>query len=200
MRARFALGAPLVALVFTAVSACGGTAGKTTSAAHISTSASSSTGLERDSDGDFDHTRNTRYDLDDNPILYYGHAAGTADAKAIGMLVRRYYADAAAGDGRAVCTLIFSVLAEALPEQYAGAANRRLKYGDTCASVVSRLFELHRQEYLARNASLRVTGVRVEGDQGFALLSFKGMPDEHLRIHREAGRWTLHQLLDEGLP
>jgi hypothetical protein len=194
MMVRLLLGVSLLVLSCLGLSACGEAASKTQPARHASTP------LVRDSDEDYDDARGGHYDLDDNPTLYYGHLASPADASAITALVRRYYTLAAAGDGRAACPLIFSVLAESLPEQYAQPYGTSSGYGSTCASVMSQVFKREHRLYAERATTLEVTSVRVDGELGLALLRFKGTPDHHLRVRREGGRWTIRQLLDEGLP
>jgi hypothetical protein len=150
-----------------------------------------------DADEDYDDASGKHYDLDDYEILHFGQAASPAEAAAIAALVRNYYAYAAARDGKDACKLVFSVVAESLPEQYGVKT-----YGRSCASVASKLFRLKHSVYVERHATLQFLGARVEGQHGFALLRFnaKNAYDEHLRLRREGNRWTLHQLLDEGLP
>jgi hypothetical protein len=186
---------PLLVCVCVGILACAGS----TSGGRSATSTTSSVGYHvRDRDDDYDnaHGAATRYDLDDDPILYYGHLAGSTEAAAVKLLVMRYYAAASASDGRTGCALLYRPLAESLVEEYAGSPTA----GSTCAEVLSKVFRAQHAAYALRHASLIVTSVRVEGGQGFALLAFKGIQDFHLRLHREDGRWTMHQLLDEGLP
>jgi len=156
----------------------------------------------RDNDDDYDnaHGTATRYDLDDNPTLDYGHLADATDAAAITELVRRYYAAAAAENGAAGCHMLFPVMAESLPEDYATPSGNESANGSNCAAVLTKVFKGQHTRYVSRNASLSVTSVRIEGVQGLALLQFKGILDAHLRFRRYGNRWTVRQLIDEGLP
>jgi hypothetical protein len=177
---------------------CGG-ATKRVDPGKGSAGAASSPGyLVRDADEDYDNAHGTgaRYDHDDSPDLYYGHIADAKEAAAITELVQRYYAAAAAGNGAVGCAQLFSPIAESLPEEYAASPTN----GPTCAAVLTKVFIKEHAQYALRHATLEVTSVRVEGGHGFAMLRFKDTPDHHLRVRREGGRWTVHQLLDEGLP
>ncbi len=156
----------------------------------------------RDNDDDYDnaHGTATRYDLDDNPTLDFGHLADVADAAAITELVKRYYAAAAAENGAAGCHMLLPAMAESLPEEYATPSGGESANGSTCAVVLTKAFKRQHARYVSRNASLLVTSVRVEGVQGLALMQFKGILDAHLRVRHYGGEWTVRQLIDEGLP
>jgi hypothetical protein len=205
-----------IALFSAGVTACGGVSKGTGSVSQTSSGAvaSSSTpvatapsvastqpNLKRDRDNDYDNSSNSYYDKDDSVILGYGHAAGAADRQAVAAVVKRYYAAAAAGDGAKGCSLIYSIYAETIPENYgrppAGPPALR---GKTCAEVMSKVFKQRQPQLAADSATLKVTGARLEGNRGWALMSFKTMPARSILVHRERGAWKIYALLDSELP
>jgi hypothetical protein len=185
------------------VTACGGagkgdgSASQGSSSVTATTAVSSATpigrGLGRDADGDKDKNNNNRYDSDDN----FGHEASTTDKLAVTSLVKRYYAAAAEGDGTKACLLISSILAESVAEEYGRLPALR---GDSCAAVMSKLLEWHRQELAADVARLRVTKVQVDGSQGWVLLSFGRRYERRMLVHRDSGAWKIDALLDIKVP
>jgi hypothetical protein len=217
------LGLFVVALVSISVSACGGASKGTGSTSHASsnaaatngttpattpsttttTTSSSTTGSSttttgnhaKDSnDGDSDSSSN-----DDVEVLDYGHAANAADERTITALLKRYHAAAAAGDGATACSQIFSLMAEAIVEDYgelAGPANLR---GKTCAIVLSKWFKLSHRKMVANAATLEVTGVRIKGKKGLALLRFgaTGQP-RYIPVRLEFGVWKIYSISDDS--
>jgi len=150
--------------------------------------------LIEDTDGDYDSESKSRYDADDAHVLDYGQAANAEDRYKVTTVVKRYFAAVAAENGALACSLTYWVVAETIPEEYGGSSEQNR----SCASVASRLFKrLHRR--YADAASLQVTGVRVEGNRGLALLNFKTMHDRHIAVHREGRTWRIYVLFDIGL-
>lgn len=154
---------------------------------------------KKDADSDYDNKSNGRHDSDDNAILRFGHTASPTERRMVAGIVKRYYAAGAEGDGATACSLIYSIFAEAIPEDYGQAPGPPGLRGKTCAAVLSKFFVQHHGRLAADSETLSVTGVRVEGNRGFALLSFRRMPDRHIVLHRERGHWKLSALLDTGL-
>jgi hypothetical protein len=201
---------PLLSL---GASACGGAAKSGGSALRASTtlaSGNSATGTSstsaaqsvppKDHDEDRDGSPNSRYDSDDYAVLTFGHEAGTADRRVITALAKGFYAAAAAEDGAKACSLIYSLLAESVPETYGEVATGPPELrGKTCAVVMTKLFKRDHQELIVHNATLKVTGVRVEAKIGYVLLSFKGVPDRHMALHREFGVWKIDSLIAQKL-
>jgi hypothetical protein len=165
-------------------------------AGHASSVAAAENAAKLDADGDNDNGGGGRYDSDDNEFLRLGHAAGTGDARAIAALVERYYAAGAGADGALACRLIYSVIAESIVEEY-GSSDLR---GSTCAVVVSKLLARHRGELAAKLAALHVISMRVEGDQGFVMMSFGREGEGYLLLQREHGVWKVRIPLDVRLP
>jgi hypothetical protein len=131
----------------------------------------------------------------------FGHAANAADARAMTALVKRYYAAAAASDGAAACPLVYSILAEAIPEDYGQSSARTPLRGKTCAVVISKLFKHFHKRLKSDSATLKVAAVRVLGNRGSVLLGFDGqLPKHYLETHRERGAWKIDRLLDNEQP
>jgi hypothetical protein len=155
-----------------------------------------------DNDDDYGNVRRVEnegyYDSDDSSILTYGHAASVADRRAITALVERYYAAAAAEDGAKACSMITSTFATAIPEDYGQAPGPAyLRGAGTCQAVMSRLLKhVHRQ----LPAAIKVTEVRVGGNQARALLGSRTTPASFILVERERGTWKIDGLLGGPLP
>jgi hypothetical protein len=188
--------------------ACGEGAG---SASQVSSSASSgapavTSSIRGHVRGDDDADGDGYNYEDDHSVRDYGHAASAADVQAVTAAVKRYYAAAVAGDGATACSLVYSGLAkrsnfsEVVPGAYATASNSSVFRGKTCAQVASLLFELNHQRLTEDVATLEVTGVRVSGAHGLALLAFRRTPERQIAVEHEGGAWKIDGLLDEELP
>ncbi len=147
--------------------------------------------LKDTNDGDDDPASN-----DDNVVFDYGHAANAADERAITATLTGYYAAGAAADGAGACKLLYSLIAETIPEEFTSPDLR----GPTCAAVMSKLFKQRRQQLLADNTALKVTRVRVEGSKGLALVNLGKLPEPHMLLHREGGAWRVESLTESGMP
>jgi len=145
--------------------------------------------------GDTDRPSDRRYDKDDDPIRHYGHAASAADERAVTGLVKRYYAAAAAGDGAKACSLIYSLFAKSIVEDYGRPPGPPALRGKTCGAVMSKLFKQRRRQREADNATLKVTGMRVEGNQAYVLLSATTMPVGYTVVKRERDAWKMNAFL-----
>jgi ketosteroid isomerase-like protein len=150
-------------------------------------------------DKDYDDDSQTvqaRYyhDKDDRGTLNLGHAASTTVRGAVAAVVERYFTAAAKGDSAIACSLLRPGLAKSLPEAYAGASY--LRGAKTCQTFVSLLFKrLH--DRLA--GTVKVTGVRVMGNQAVALLGSTTKPASDIMLAREGGSWRIEVLLDSVL-
>jgi hypothetical protein len=141
---------------------------------------------DRDNDGD--------HNDDDGKVLYFGHAADAADRENSIALVTRYFTAAAGGDGAAGCSMLAPFIAESVAEND-GQAPPLL--GKTCPVVLGKLFKLHHQLLDEKHATLRVIGVRVEGDRALVILDFPTIPEvRQMPERRIGGRWWLLDLLD----
>lgn len=163
-------------------------------------SAADQTGNNRyDNDADFDNDthENAGYlDSDDSSIQAFGQAPSAVEDRAIAALVSRYFAAAAAGDGAKACPLIYSLLAEAIPEDFGRSPGPAYARGKTCAVVMSKIFKHDH----AQLAGVQVTGVRVSGNEARALLGSKALPAGSILLRREHRAWKMDALLSEPLP
>jgi hypothetical protein len=158
---------------------------------------------DNDADGDNDSPskENKSYrDKDDRAFTTWGLPADVRDERAVASLVKRYYGIAAVGDGAKACALTYVLFAEAIPEDYGQPPGPPALRGKTCAEVLTKLFRLEQGKLVAENASIRVTGVRVRGNQGRALLGFATAPASYLQMHRERGVWRVVGPLAVTLP
>jgi hypothetical protein len=160
-------------------------------------------GKKIDDDNDYlgDHapTQNNSYhDSDDHSIVSFGHPASAAGRQAVTAVVKRYQAVAAAADGAAACSLMYSRFAAVVPEDYGQAPGPAYLRGDTtCSAVMSALFK-HSHGELTR--TFDVSEVRVARNQGFALLGSGTAPASYLDVRRERGIWKVDALTAVPLP
>jgi hypothetical protein len=189
---------PIVALLGLGVGACGSARKETFSKGASTVLGKAATErIITDSD-DKDNDANSD---DDIVVLNYGHAARAADERAITTLVNRYYAAAAADDGAKTCSMLYSILAEAVPEEYGQEPAPPALRGTTCAVVMSKLFRQRHRQFAAEAAALEVTSVRVKGTRGLAVLRFATTPEPRkISVRREHGVWKIKELLDSGMP
>lgn len=178
-----------LALMTLALAGCGGSSG------HVAPGLGSASATQpnfstqhNDRDNDGDHND------DDGKVLFYGHAADAGDRNASSTLVKRYFAAAAAENGAQACALLVRFVAESVPEEDGHSPQL---HGKTCAVVMSKLFKLHHKPLAAKNASLRVLAVRVEGQKALVVLGFPNIPEvRQITARRVAGTWRLLDLLD----
>jgi hypothetical protein len=142
--------------------------------------------------GDADSSPESTPDSDDNSVLHFGQAASTADATVVTALVKRYYAAAASDDGAAACKLMYSLLAESVVANYgrppAGPPELR---GETCGAVITKLFKQRHAQLASDGATLKLTGVRVQGNKAYALMRTATIPIGFVTLRREHGAWKL---------
>ncbi len=140
-------------------------------------------------------------DKSNREALLFGHATGASDERTITSLVKRYYAIALAGDGAKACSLIYSSLAEAAPEDYGQVPGPAyLRGATTCKAILTKLFAHFHSQLAIQVPVLEVTRVRVQADQARALLKFAAMPEREIQITREGHVWKIAALLDNALP
>jgi hypothetical protein len=120
---------------------------------------------------------------------FYGHPAGTTDRRAIIALVKRYYAAAAAGDGKGACAMLVPSLLKSIPVEYGQLGASYLRGAKTCAAVLLRLFESRHREL---SVPVAVIGVFVKGpyDAYAAVVSSK-MPTSIITLNHEHGAWMI---------
>jgi hypothetical protein len=174
----------MVLVASAGLSACGSTSKQK------DTSVKESAGFH--SDKDFDNEgRSDYYDVDDYVILNYARPAGTQDIRAASALFDRYYRVAVVGNGAAGCALSYSLFAEAVSENSRDSSGER---GVPCSTAMTELFKRQHARMAAELASLRVTGMRIEGDRAYLLLGVGGKTQRYWLIHREAGIWKAEEI------
>jgi hypothetical protein len=202
---RAPLGLSTLALLSLTLAACGGTEGSDSATSVASSHAPSATqtnssvaGGAKDSN-DLDGDANSVDD--DLPIVDYGHAASPAEARAIEVAIRSYYAAAAAANDAKACAMLVPNVAEAVPEEVGHPKSSAELSGKTCANVIATLFGEDHRRLASELASLRVTRARVQGDKGLAILSFTTTPEPRkMPVRREGGVWKMREVLDSGMP
>jgi hypothetical protein len=138
------------------------------------------------------------HDKDDGPIAAYGHPASRADSRQVVALVKRYYAAAAAANGSQACSMMLARLRDSVVEDYGRPPGPAyLRGGKTCAEIATRQF---RHAAAELSAGVEVTGVRVNGANGLALLRSAVMPASYVPLEREGRRWRIVSILGQSLP
>ena len=165
-------------------SAAVGTSGTTSSKARPSY------GKGNDIDGDTDAN---------NDDYRYGHAASSADKHTISMLLKSYYEAAADDDGERACRMLYSLLAEEIPELYGEQPGTSALSGKTCPVVMAKFFKQYRRQLPSEAATIKVTTVRVKRNRAIAIMSFLSMPRRDILVHREYRTWKVDELMDTGL-
>lgn len=158
----------------------------------------------RDTDVDFDDDSpakqsKTFFDSDDAAFRAAGQPARASERRAVETLVERYYQAARASDGRSACAMLFTIYADAVPEDF-GRGSPTFSRGKSCATVMTKLFR-HAQPQLSTLFQLgRVVEVRVEGNQGRAIIGGTSMPASYVALHRERGAWRIDDLFPRRMP
>ncbi len=154
--------------------------------------------VDNDSDAPEDnlHPENGSYHDKDDDVAVYGPRAGPSVERTIAALVRRYYAVAASGNGVKACSMMYSIFAEGMAEDYGQPPGPPYLRGKTCGAVMDRMFEHSREQLASRYV---VTEVRVRGNSGFVLLGSRTQPASAMIVRRERGIWKINSLLGEPL-
>jgi hypothetical protein len=154
----------------------------------------------KDGDNDSDNSTHSYFDSDDASVRSFGRAASEADGKTIATLVRRYFRAADAADGAKACAMIVPTFAKSVPETLGRPPGPPFARGATCGAVMSKVFAHYRRQLAAHAPALRVSSVRVRGNEGVAVLAFKHLPGRQLHVARAGGVWMIDGLLDIELP
>jgi hypothetical protein len=152
---------------------------------------------KEDEDTDSRFHENSRYhDADDSGVVTYGQSADAIDIQRVRTAIKRYYAMGSAGDGNAACADLVPHLAKSIPVDYGRFGPSYLRGASTCGAVLTRLFERSRSDF---PIPVEVTDVRVNGNEGVALLGFTTMPAGYIAIEREQGAWWVAEMLPHKL-
>lgn len=193
------------ALLGLGVCACGGSSTSAQSASRAASSGSTAKTSPNTSssaaDGDKDNDIGAPYDDKNNDReLSFGHAAGASDKRAVTALVKRYYATALAEDGASACSMIYSTLAEAVPEDYGQVPGPLYMRGaKTCPAALVLLFKHFHTQLAVEVPKLAVTRVRLIEHHGFAFLSFGALPERKIGVAREGHTWKIDGTIDSEL-
>jgi hypothetical protein len=155
-----------------------------------------------DNDADFDNDAKDRShesyrDSDDAIVVAYSVSAQGAEKRAVTAVVNRFFGAVAKGAGKAGCAVMYSILEEAVPEDYGRDAGPAYARGNTCPAVMSKVF---RHERGQAHAHFTVTDVRVEGNRAIALLGSHTQPASFINLHRENGVWKIARPLAAAVP
>jgi hypothetical protein len=186
----------LLAVVLLSVGAiaCGSSGSGTGSASQASSGAATSGGATSTTSST-GSAQTSSSSQKSNNVSTYGKEAGEPDKREITALVNRYYVAAAADDGANACSLIYSVLAEAIPEDYGRPPGPLALRGKTCAAVMSKLFKRIPRQPSAVLATTMVTDVRVSGKRGWVGLKSSAMPSGEIIVEREHNSWKIDTLI-----
>lgn len=147
--------------------------------------------------GDEDNDDSRPIDNDTLSLHSYGEGARSPTRPAVELVVKRYYGAAARGDGALACSLLNRPLAKGAAVEYGQFGPVYLRGAKTCAQLLAMLFKHDRSLLAAEAAHLEITGVRVEGENGFVLMRFSPrLPERQIAVARENGVWGLRVLLD----
>lgn len=147
--------------------------------------------------GDYDNDDGRqRVDNDVLSVRDYGRQATQPTGSAIAALVERYFTAAATENGAAACSMLDSGIARQAPVDYGQNGPPYMRGGRTCAAVFERLFWHFHRQLTTKASRLRVAGVRVEGDEGFVLLTFGGTSERQISVEHESDGWKVQALLD----
>lgn len=205
---RRALALLAAAALATCVCACGGASAssKPTAASSAASSGVAATPSETanllkvDADKDND-VEAPADDTNNNSTLNFAHPASASDKQAIVSLVDRYYRVALAREGAKACSLLYSTLAEATPEDYGSFAGPTYMKGNTCPVIMTKMFGHFHALLAIELPKLKVTRVRLEHHRGKAILNFGGLPEREILVTREGPRaWKIASLFDGELP
>lgn len=177
----------------TGVARTGSTAASTTSAtSQTSLPAEHSNGRYlKDPDLDIGGpSQNSGYrDRDDSRILaYYGHPASAIVSREVAAVAKRYYAAAAAGDGKRACSMMEPSLVKSIPVVYGQLGASYLRGAKTCPAVMVRMFKHRHHELIA---PVTVTGVLEKGKNAYALLGSTRIPASFIGVLHEHGAWMI---------
>jgi hypothetical protein len=200
------------ALMVLGACACGGSSHRSPAASSASSAPSAVAGAAtprssagapvgaplQDGDGD-DDRQGSRFDPDNDESITWGSAAGPADRQAIVALITRYYALAAAGDGKHACTMLYWLVGETVVEEHSHGKGPASLRGATCAQVATKVFRQRRRE-LARDVreGVNVTEIRVRAKKGWVRVRFGPARELLVFVHRTGGVWQMNNLLDAG--
>jgi hypothetical protein len=154
-------------------------------------------------DGDRDEDVGAPNDDTNNDSIFKfsGKEASAAERLIITALIKRYYALALAGDGAKACSIIYSSLAESLPEDYGQSSGPSFMRGaKTCAATLTLLFKHYHDQLAIEIPKLAVGRIRIHERHGTVLLTFGSLRGQYTSVMREGKIWKIAVLLGASLP
>lgn len=147
---------------------------------------------DTDRDAPFDYyyrgneswNRGVFHDRDDTEKLTFGTSATAAEARAISLVVRRYYSLAAKDDGRRACAMLLPSAARIVAD-YRLNGLPYLRGVNTCQAALHLMF---RHDHLSVP---HVTSVRVDGDAALALWGSRTLPAGYITLVRHGRTWAI---------
>jgi hypothetical protein len=203
-----------IALLSAGAAACGGASGdagstastqpkRTGSATTVNAAETGPAPVVSKADADHDNDIGAPDDDTNNRLTTdVGRRASPVVARAIATAIERYYRIALAQDGATACTMVYSTVAESIPEDYGSDVGGPVYMkGTTCPVVMTKLFEHYHNQLRAEVPKLRVVDVRqIQERGGVAVLTFGAMPERRISVKREGHAWKLATLIDSELP
>jgi hypothetical protein len=178
----------------TSASAASGAATTTASTSHASTGTSTAAG-PAPAQTSTSATAPRRAGAGEH-VQSYGTAASASEQAAVTSTVKAYYAAVAADRGTTACALLSTRIQGAIVRSLGHSA---LLQGKGCATILTVLFRHPAGQAGAISPAVTVTGLRVSGDQGYALISTKAKPKGDIRVEREHGAWKVAALIGSAL-
>jgi hypothetical protein len=126
-----------------------------------------------------------------------GPPGTAADTRAVGVVVKRFYATVAANDGARACKLLYAPLRNAMAEDY-GTYGPSYMHGKSCAEVMTKVFKHRKGTPTTNVTTIEVTGLRMKGKEAAALLHSPAMALGEITIIREGSKWTILTLLGQS--
>jgi hypothetical protein len=154
----------------------------------------------KDRDNDIDSSGHGFYDRDDREVRDSGRPASATERRQVGVLVARYYAAAAAGDGLRGCSLISPTLARSVPQTLGHLPGPPYLHGTSCAEVMTKLYRQNHAQLTIFATTLKIVDVRVSGDQATVVLGFGTRPARDIGVVRTGDSWKMAALLDYEMP
>ncbi len=139
-------------------------------------------------------------DTNNNAVLNFGRPAGASDKRAITTLLERYYRAAATENGAAACSMLYSTLAEGVPEDYGSYNGPTYMRGNTCPAVMTLLFKHYHRLLETEVPKLKIAQVDLQERHGLAVLNFGALPEREIQVEREGHVWRVTALIDAELP
>lgn len=129
-----------------------------------------------------------------NPATY-GQPASASQRAAVSRVVRGYYAALSSGRQAAACKMLTAHIQQLLERSI---RRTSLLHGKGCVGAFKLIFGRGGRTS-SISPTISVTGVRIQGDKGYALFSTQSLPSAQIRVQRERGAWKIASLIGSPL-